>query len=225
MNKFYTFRLAFFALCIAVVSACGDHALGPSTPASLSIVSGDSQTVLVGNRASTPLLAEIKNADGSPLANIPVTWAVISGGGSLETLVDTTNVNGQVHTTYLSPAIVGTAKVAAATSGRSTTFTLTLAADTVGAISAFAGNGAAAVVGIQLTLVAKATDRFGNPIRNVGVNWSASSGALEVAAGATDSTGMASNKITVGPDTGKVAVVASSRFNTITFTVSVVHTN
>jgi len=104
------------------------------------------------------------------------------------------------------------------------TFTLTVAADTVGTISACAGDGSAALVGFQLTLIAKATDRFGNAISGVGVSWSASSGILQFPNNATDSTGKATNVITVGPVTGKVAISATSWFNTITFTVSALPT-
>jgi hypothetical protein len=223
--KHSTLRLTFFVGAVATIAACGDNKLGPSVPASVARVSGDSQTILVGDRSSAPLVAEVKNSDGAPLPNIPVSWAVISGGGSLATVVDTTDVNGQVRNTYLSPAIVSTAKVTAAAAGQSGTFTLTLVSDTVGTISTYGGNGAAALVGVQLTLVAQAADRFGNPIKGVDVSWTSSGGNLQVASGVTDSTGKTSNVITVGPDTGKVAVVASSRFNAITFTVTALPSN
>jgi hypothetical protein len=217
--------LPFFVGAVATIAACGDNKLGPSVPATVAKVSGDSQTILVGDRASAPLVAEIKNSDGAPLPNIPVSWAVTSGGGSLATIVDTTDVNGQVRNTYLSAAIAATAKVSAAAAGESGTFTLTLVSDTVGTISTYAGNGAAALVGVQLTLVARAADRFGNPMKGVGVSWSAYSGSLKVASGVTDSTGTTSNVITIGPDTGKVAVLATSRFNAITFTVTALPSN
>ena len=56
------------------------------------------------------------------------------------------------------------------------------------------------------------------------MSWSGSSGILQLPNNATDSTGKATNVITVGPDTGKVAISATSRFNTITFTVSALPT-
>ncbi|HKW49861.1 MAG TPA: Ig-like domain-containing protein [Gemmatimonadaceae bacterium] len=217
-------RLAVFALAVAAVIACGDNKLGPSVPASVSRVSGDSQTVLVGNRASAPLVALVKNTDGSPLPNVQVRWSVVSGGGSLTTIVDTTDVNGKVSNTYLSAAIVATAKVAAVAGGQSGEFTVILAPDTTGTITAFGGDGAAALVGNALTLTAKAVDRFGNAIKGIDVTWTTSSGQLQVQTGTTDSTGKTTNVITVGPDTGKVAIVATSRFNSITFTVSALDT-
>jgi hypothetical protein len=221
MKKPSILRLAAFALAVAVVVACGESKLGPSVPASVARTSGDSQTVLVGNRITAPLVATVKNSDGSPLPNIPVRWAVTSsGGGALTTIVDTTDVNGQVSSRYISAALAGTAKVTASAADQGATFTITLVPDTVGTIKAFGGDGAAALVGYPLTLTAQATDRFGNAIKGVDITWTTSSGQLQVQTGTTDSTGKTTNVITVGPDTGKVAVVASSRFNTITFTVS-----
>lgn len=209
----------------AAVGACGDKKLGPEVPASVTLISGDSQSILAGDHASAPLVAQINNSAGAPLPNVPVRWAVVTGGGSLETLVDTTNANGQASTTYLSPAIAGKATVSAAAAGQSRAFTLLVASDTVGTLSAYSGDGAAALVGFQLTLVAKASDRFGNPMKGVDVAWSSSDGLLQLSSGVTDSIGNAKNIITVGPDTGKVAITASSRFNAVTFTVTTLHGN
>lgn len=206
------------------IGACADHKLGPSVPASIVQVSGDSQTVLAGDRASAPMVAVIENSDGAPLPNVEVRWAVTSGGGSLETLVDTTDANGQARSVYLSPAIAGVAKVNALAGAQARAFTITVAPDTIGALSAYGGDGASAVVGYQVTLVAKAHDRFGNAMRGVDVAWAASSGQLQVSSGTTDSTGKTTNMITVGPDAGKVSIVASSKFNAITFTVTALST-
>jgi len=203
----------------AALGACGDKKLGPSVPASVNIVSGDSQTVLAGNHASIPLVAAIVNNDGSPLPNVTVRWSVTTGGGSLETVVDTTDVNGQSSTIFRSPALVGTATVTASAGQEGHPFTVLIVADTTGSLFAFGGDGAAALVGVPLTLTARATDRFGNPMSGVDVTWSSSSGQLQATSGTTDSTGTTSNVITVGPDTGSVSVTATSRFNSVTFTV------
>lgn len=209
----------------AAVGACSGDKLGPQTPASVNAVSGDSQTILAGDRASAPLVAVVENSDGSPLPNVQVRWSVVSGGGSLSALVDTTDANGRVSNVYLSPAIAGTAKVFAGAASRGKSFTLLIAADTIGHLAAVEGDGAAGVVGAQVTLVAKATDRFGNPIKDVSVTWSTSSGALQNSAGATDSTGKATNVLTVGSDPGTVSVTATSRFNTATFTLTAIKAN
>lgn len=204
----------------AILGGCGEKKLGPNVPASVTIVSGDSQTIVAGNNASAPLVAQINSTAGTPLPNVELRWAVVSGGGSLLTLVDTTNASGQAQTMYLSPARAGSAKVSASSGGAANTFVITVAADTIGQLTAYAGDGAAALVGYQLTLIARATDRFGNPMPGVNVAWSTSDGLLQLSSDVTDSTGKASNIVTVGPDTGKVAIVASSRFNAVTFTVS-----
>ncbi|HKN64780.1 MAG TPA: Ig-like domain-containing protein [Gemmatimonadaceae bacterium] len=203
----------------AALGACGDKKLGPSVPASVNIVSGDSQTVLAGNHASIPLVAAIVNSDGAPLPNVTVRWSVTTGGGSLETVVATTDANGRASTIYRSPALVGTATVTASAGQEGRPFTVLIVADTTGSLFAYGGDGAAALVGVPLTLTARATDRFGNPISGVDVTWSSSSGQLQATSSTTDSTGKASNVITVGPDTGSVSITATSRFNSVNFTV------
>jgi hypothetical protein len=218
-------RLARAAASLALLSlgaalgACGDKKLGPSVPASVNIVSGDSQTLLAGNRASTPLVASIVNTDGSPLPNVPVRWSVTNGGGSLETVAGTTDANGQASTVYRSPALVGSATVSVSAAQQGRQFTVLIIADTTGSLIAYGGGGAAALVGIPLTLTARATDRFGNPMSGVDVTWSTSSGQLQLTSSTTDSTGKAANVITVGPDPGSVSITATSRFNAVTFTV------
>ena len=203
----------------AALGACGDKKLGPSVPASVNIVSGDSQTLLAGNRASTPLVASIVNIDGSPLPNVSVRWSVTDGGGSLETVAGTTDANGQASTVYRSPAHAGSATVTVSAAQQGRQFTVLIIADTTGKLIAYGGGGAAALVGIPLTLTARATDRFGNPMSGVDVTWSTSSGQLQLTSSTTDSTGKAANVITVGPDTGSVSITATSRFNAVTFTV------
>ena len=207
---------------VATAAACGDHTLAPTVPSSVSAVSGDSQSILVGNRSSAPLVAVVKNTSGSPLPNVTVNWSVTSGGGSLTNVTTTTDANGQTQTTYLSGATADTVKVSASSGGRSHAFTITLLADTVAVLSPLQGNGSAALVGFPLTVIAEATDRFGNTIPGVAVTWSSSGGTLQTTTATTDSIGRATNVITVGPDAGDYTVTASSRFNTITFTVTAI---
>jgi hypothetical protein len=209
---------------VAAAAGCGDHPLGPNVPDSVTAASGDSQTILVGNRSSAPLVAVVKNSSGTPLPGVNVNWTVTSGGGSLTALSTTTDANGQVQTTYLSGAFADTVKVSASTGDRSHLFTIKLLADTVAILTPLQGNGSAALVGYPLTVIAKAADRFGNPIKGVAIDWSASGGTLQTTSATTDSVGRASNVITVGPDAGNYTVTASSRFNTITFTVTAIAT-
>jgi len=209
----------------AALGACGDNKVGPNVAASVAASSGDNQTILAGNHASAPLVAVVRNSSGSALPNVEVRWSVGNGGGSIQTVVDTTNANGEASTIYYSPAPSGTTKVNATAGGASHQFTMTIVADTVvGMLLAYGGDNAAALVGNPLTLTAKAIDRFGNVIKGVDVAWSASSGQLKATTGTTDSTGKTSNVITVGPDTGKISIVATSKFNAVTFTVNSIAT-
>jgi hypothetical protein len=221
----HALRLASLAagvIAIGVAAACNDHPLGPTVPDAVFSAGGDSQTILVGNRLSAPLIALVKNSSGAPLPNVTVNWSVTSGGGSLSDVSTTTDANGQAQTTYLSGALADTVKISASTGQRAHLFTIKLLADTEAILSALQGNGSAALVGDSLTIIAKATDRFGNIIPGVAIDWSTSGGTLDKTSATTDSLGRATNVITVGPDTGNYVVTASSRFNTITFTVTAI---
>ena len=231
MSSMETIRVARAALSLgilalgAAIGACSDKKLGPTVAATVGASSGDNQTILAGNNPSAPIVAVVKNSDGSTLPNVEVRWSTGTFGGSLGTVVDTTNANGLASTIFYSPAPAGTAKVTATAGGASHEFTMTIVADTnAGTLIAFGGDNAAALVGDSLSLTARAVDRFGNVIKGIDVSWTTSSGQLHTTTGTTDSTGKTTNFITVGPDTGKVSIVATSKFNAVTFTVSSVAT-
>jgi hypothetical protein len=54
-----------------------------TTPASMSLAAGGGETVRVGSAVVTPPAVTVKNAAGSPLSGVAVTFAVEAGGGSI----------------------------------------------------------------------------------------------------------------------------------------------
>jgi len=60
----------------------------------LSVVTGDAQTGFTGQALSGPITVRVTDAVATPLANIPVTFAVTSGGGTLTGATSTTNAAG-----------------------------------------------------------------------------------------------------------------------------------
>src|SRR5438128_1511174 len=47
-----------------------------ATPASISIVSGNSQSAAAGRALSTPLMVMVRDAAGNPAAGVEVTWSI-----------------------------------------------------------------------------------------------------------------------------------------------------
>lgn len=65
-----------------------------SGPALLSVVTGDAQTGFTGQALSGPITVRVTDAVAAPLADVAVTFAVVSGGGSLTGATVTTNASG-----------------------------------------------------------------------------------------------------------------------------------
>jgi hypothetical protein len=192
---------------------------GGNIASSVSRVSGDSQRVYVGSQRTTPLVVVVKNGDGSPMPGVSVVWSIAKGGGALDSAGTLSDASGQSRAVYVTSDTAGEATIHVV-SGRGTTdFTVTLLADTVGILTAASGNGTAALLGFPITLIAKAHDKFNNPIPNVAVSWAAATGTLANATNVTGANGQATAQYTLGPAAGKYVATATSKLNNISFTL------
>jgi hypothetical protein len=75
-----------------MVTVAATAAAGPAV--ALAKTSGDAQTGNVGATLPAPLVARAVDAYGNPVPGAPLTWAVISGGGSLSSASAVTSANG-----------------------------------------------------------------------------------------------------------------------------------
>src|SRR3954453_21428143 len=96
---------------------------------SLSIVSGNGQ-VVQEQRLSNPLVVQVKDAAGNPVAGVAVTWNIAPGTGTLVGQTNTTDASGKASASFLGTGIQpgysflpGT--VTASSSGGSVTFQIT----------------------------------------------------------------------------------------------------
>jgi len=91
-------------------------------PASISIVSGDNQTVKIGQNFPLPLVVVVKDASGHPVSGALVDWGTAVGDGR-----KVTDSNGQSSATYYLtanwPAGTGTVTVALTGYGKTAVFT------------------------------------------------------------------------------------------------------
>ena len=105
-------------------AACGndDTGTGVGRPASIRIVSGCTNAAAGAGLALTdPVVVQVLDSRGNPVANAAVTFAATTGGGSVSPTTATTNSAGQAQTTFTlgttSGANVLTAKVAGVATG------------------------------------------------------------------------------------------------------------
>jgi hypothetical protein len=148
-------------------------ALGAGAPASMELVVGDDQNAPVGEAVPIPPAVRVRDADGTPLPGIPVTFTVTEGGGAVvgEPI---TNADGVAAVTSwrLGPS-VGQNELSAEVTGQSlegspVVFT---AAATAGAVSGAESQVEAAPATITAssgssaaTITVRVRDRFGNPV-------------------------------------------------------------
>jgi len=104
------------------------------TATTVIISSGNSQSAVVGNALSSPLVASVTDAFANVVSGAVVDFAVISvdSTGTLSDASDTTSSNGDASTTLTLSTTSGTVQVSATLSGgnASETFTVTASADT-----------------------------------------------------------------------------------------------
>jgi len=75
--------------------------------------SGNGQTGTAGSALAQPLVARVRAADGLGVAGVPVAFTVLTGGGTLGTVIDTSDVNGDVSSTLTLGLVAGAQTVRA----------------------------------------------------------------------------------------------------------------
>jgi hypothetical protein len=197
---------------VAIIAACGGNdSTSPGTPAAVAKVSGDSQTTGVGVATGAPFVARVLNGKNAPIAGVPVTWKITAGGGSLSDTTDTSDVNGEVRTTYTGGTVAGAASVTVSVSDFITRgFTATLTPGPVAALLKFGLDNPAAVKGSAVTLNAKVADQYGNGIEGASVSWAASGGTLSASTGTTPAGGVVTTVLTLGDQPGVYSVTVTT---------------
>ncbi|MEO7361377.1 MAG: Ig-like domain-containing protein [Gemmatimonadaceae bacterium] len=83
-------------LVLAGFPGCNAGETEPVAAASLSVVQGNLQTAAVGTLLPTPVVMRVRGTDGLPLAKVPISFSVTSGGGSVDPGTVVSDANGEV---------------------------------------------------------------------------------------------------------------------------------
>jgi len=196
----------------------------PSVVTTLNIVSGNNQTASPSSPLLTPLVAQVLDQYGAPMAGVLVTFAVTAGNGSIQPLAPvSTKANGQAQINWqLGPA--GAQQVIATVDGivQPVTFNATFLPAT--SLAQAAGNNQSVLIGtvLPLALQIHALDKNfvaaqGSPITFT-VDDQTNGGTLSVLGGApagtqtviTDASGNASLNWTLGTHGGPFTVTVTS---------------
>lgn len=227
-------RSSFFGVALATLAglaACGGTAeiVTPAkdlVPASVTAVSTDTLRGVVGAAASGPLSVIVKNKTGEALDTTLVTFAVVSGNGTVSSAAVRTNATGQASTTWTLGSTVGLQTVTA-TVGSLTPITFTAVA-TVGAATTMtkvAGDAQSAPINTNVAVApqVKLVDRFGNPVPGVSVAFTVGLGGGSVNGGVsnTNAAGVATvASWRVGSTVGNNSLTATAGALSVSFTAT-----
>ena len=180
------------------------------------------QSAIVG---STLQVAAKVTLSGQPSPNITVTWSATTGTGVVTQATSVTDATGTATNTW---RISDTARVnvltAAIPSIASATFQATGLAGPAVSLIRVTKDSSATVSGASTLITVRATDKGGNPVPGVTINWSSTGGSLTLSQSKTGTSGNADVVFTAGSIGAAAAVytvtAAAPGIGSVSFKVS-----
>jgi adhesin/invasin len=186
----------------------------PGAATSLAKLSGDTQTAIAGTKLPNPLVVVIKDANGNPVPNVAISFAVTTGGGTLSGASTATDASGQGQASLTLGTTAGNNTITVSSAGlTAVVFTETGTPMTAPTMSTVTGNAQSGVAGTALStaLTVVVKDMNGNPVANQPVTFAvtAGGGTLSNVSAATNSSGQATATLTLGKTAGTNADTVS----------------
>ena len=185
------------AAALFFVVACGET--GPSAPlpaASVTDITGVAHTGVAGQALNERIVVRVADASGNALSNIAVTFAVTSGGGSVNPSSATTDDAGEAQTRWTLGRTAGSNVLTATAGGTSVQITATATAGRAATVAISGGDNQTATAGTALPLNPSVVvrDANNNPVEGAVVVFSAIVGGGQVSdpLGRTNAQGIAS---------------------------------
>ncbi len=179
----------------------------------LSIVSGNGQSGLIGTAAAAMLVAQLKDGAGVPLSGQTVTWVVSSGSATLSTSSTTTDSSGNATISFTYGNTPGPITIRASAFGGLASVDFNETAVTANALLRISGDAQTGAPGSTLPqpLVVRIQPPPGSPVLSgVPISFTVVSGSatVTVSSAMTDSSGQASTTVKLGLTPGIVKVLA-----------------
>jgi Big-like domain-containing protein len=201
-----------------------DDNTGAGAAASVSVVSGNTQTGVVATAVTNPVMVQVKDANGNPVSGATVTFAV-TGSATLGNTTVQTDASGNASTTVMLGNTSGNVVVTASVAGVTTpaTFNLTATPDVAASLVVVSGNNQSGSVGVALAnpMVVRVNDQYGNAVSGASVDWTTTGGTLSgTTQEVTTADGTASIGLELPATAGDVTTTATlhGTANTATFT-------
>ena len=197
------------------------------SPATLAIVSGNSQKQPVTSLLPLPLKVRVKDASGNGVPGILVSFSDGGAGGTLSSPTATTDSSGFASTSYTTGTKSGVVGITASVAGLTpVVFKETVLAGPAAALILYSGNNQTVKPGTatRKPLQVIVEDQYGNPVPGISVTFDdgGAGGSFSPDPVATNSKGIAGTRYTSPTKTGTVTVTASSAgLGSVLFTVNV----
>ncbi len=201
----------------------------PGVATSISIVSGNNQSANPGAALTIPLVAQINDPNGNPLAGQGVTWTVSpAGAATLSSTSSSSNSSGQAQTNVtLASTAAGQVTVKVALSSNpavSATFNVSANVQVTG-LSFISTNSSTLLVNSSTPITVQLTAGNGQSSSGIPVNFTLSGPAtLSTTSAVTNSSGQATVAVISGAATGAVTVTATSGSQSATYVLTVIPT-
>ncbi|MEX2527410.1 MAG: Ig-like domain-containing protein [Gemmatimonadota bacterium] len=182
-------------------------------PAEVRKLSGDVQTQTVNRPLETDPEVEVRDARGNPIPNATVDFSVLSGGGSVDPSIRTTDAQGRATTRWtLGPSAGEEHRLRGTASQVSTVFSAQPQADEASMLGLASGDGQQGPPGSTLPepLTVRVMDAFENGVAGVEVTFETTGGSLAPSSGTSGADGTISTLLTLPAEEGPVLVTASS---------------
>ena len=199
-------------LAAAACSKDSNTATAPVAPAPSAVAAsgGDHQVGIVGEVLQSPVIVQVTDAKGAPVAGVSVTWSVSSGGGSVSSTTTTSDENGHAEVLWTLGTTAGAESVQATVGTVNASFTATAAPGEVAALVVVAGDQQNVAEGTATApLTVKAVDAYGNAVAGAIVSWvDQSGGTLATSTTTTDANGLAQDILVTDPASETYTIVA-----------------
>jgi hypothetical protein len=217
-----TYKITANATGVTTAAQFVEYATG-AAPTSLVVVSGNNQTAPVNTALPQPLVVQVNDPGGNPIAGVSVVFSASSG--SFTGTPATTGSNGQATANYTAGTSVGAVTVTAAVNALNTQLAATVTAGTPATVTISGGNNQTAGVGTTLpqALGVVVADQYGNVVPGVNVYYSdggAGGTFSNPNPSVTNSSGAASELYTFSqfPSTVTISAAATGANNPAVFT-------
>lgn len=179
----------------------------------LTIVQGHLQTAAVGTLLPTPLILRALDANGKPVSGIPISFAVVAGGGTVDPATGTSDANGEVKAKWtLGPS--SQVQTVQGTAGSAEPVTISALGILPSDMVIAQGNNQVAkpstALPVQLVFRVTGTNNVPIPGQTVAFQINSGGGSLSPQSAVTNALGEVTVRWTLGPSGGQQVAMATT---------------